>query len=505
MPKPRRDDLLDVRLTAFDARGRAVGESDGYRVRLRRGVPGSTVRARVLRRRRDQIDAHPIETIAASREAVPARCEHAGVCGGCSFQDLAYDAQLAGKRSLVAEAMPDLFVDPVLPAPEAFGYRNKMEFSFGSRRYVEAHEPPNAPAGFALGLHARDLFSKVIDVRACPIQAPAADRILASAREIALELGLSPWDAREHRGLLRHLVVRVASATGEILVALVTSEDARGPVDEFARRLLSRHGEITTLVHGVNSRHADTAIMESERVLHGPGSILERLSGLEFAISAGSFFQTNTRAAEILIALVREEAALSGEEVVWDLYCGTGTLALSLARSAREVVGLEIVSSSVADARRNAGRNGIANARFVEGDVLAGLSSAGSAPPDVVLLDPPRSGLHPKLIPRLAELSPRRIVYVSCNPKAAAADVARLSAAGYQPGRVRPVDLFPHTPHVESVIGFERRSLCPQCAHVEEIVSDRGSTFLLCRKSAVDPSFPKYPPQPVVSCPGFER
>jgi len=455
--KPRRDDVLEVRLTAFDARGRAVGESDGYRVRLRRGIPGATVRARVLRRRRDQIDALPLETIAASPHAVPARCAHAGICGGCSFQDLAYDAQLAGKHRLVSEALPELRVDPVLPAPQIFGYRNKMEFSFGSRRYVEHGEPPNAPASFALGLHARDLFSKVIDVRACPIQASVADGILASAREIALELGLSPWDVREHRGLLRHLVVRVARATGEVLVALVTSEDARAPVDAFAERLLARHGEITTLLHGVNTRHADTAIAESERVLFGAGSILERLGGLEFAISAGSFFQTNTRAAELLIELVREEAALAGQEVVWDLYCGTGTLALSLARSAREVVGFEIAPSSIADARRNAERNGIANARFVEGDVLAGLESALAVRPDVVLLDPPRSGLHVKLVPRLAALSPRRIVYVSCNPKAAALDVARLAGAGYEPGRVRPVDLFPHTPHVESVIGFERR------------------------------------------------
>lgn len=461
--KPRRDDLIDVRVTSFDARGRAAGESDGYRVRLRRGIPGATVRARVLRRRRDQIDALPLETITASPQAVQAICAHAGICGGCSFQDLAYDAQLAGKHRLVVEAFAaapsslDIRIDPVLPAPEAFGYRNKMEFSFGSRRYVEHGEPQNAPAGFALGLHARDLFSKVIDIRACPIQASVADGILASAREIALELDLTPWDVREHRGLLRHLVVRVARATGQVLVALVTSEDAREPVDAFAERFLARHREITTLVHGVNTRHADTAIAESERVVFGPGFILERLGGLEFAISAGSFFQTNTLAAELLIALVREEASLAGEEVVWDLYCGTGTLALSLARSAREVVGFEIAPSSIADARRNAERNGITNARFVEGDVLAGLERAVDARPDVVLLDPPRSGLHPKLVPRLAALSPRRIVYVSCNPKAAANDIARLAAAGYEPGRVRPLDLFPHTPHVECVIGLARR------------------------------------------------
>jgi len=464
--KPRREDLLEVRVLAFDGRGRAVGESGGYRVRLGRGIPGATVRARVLRRRRDQIEAYPLETIRASPDAVPARCEHAGVCGGCSFQDLRYEAQLAGKLRLVEEAFAAISpalgirVDPVLPAPEAFGYRNKMEFAFGSRRYVESSEPPNAPASFALGLHARDLFSKVIDVRACPIQAAAADGILASARAVALELGLSPWDVREHRGLLRHLVVRVARATGEILVALLTSEDDRGAAEAFADRLRARHPEITTFVHGVNTRPADTAIPESERVLFGSGSIRERLGGLEFAISAGSFFQTNTAAAELLVGLVREAAALTGHETVWDLYCGTGTLALSVAGSARAVVGFELAPSSIADARRNAERNGIANARFVEGDVLAGLEAVlpDSARPDVVLLDPPRSGLHPRLAPLLFELAPRRIVYVSCNPRAAATDVERLATLGYTPGRVRPLDLFPHTPHVECVIGLERRA-----------------------------------------------
>jgi 23S rRNA (uracil1939-C5)-methyltransferase len=463
--KPRRDDLLVVRVLGFDGRGRSEGESGEYRVRLRRGVPGSVVQARVLRRRRDRVEAVPVETIAPSPNAVSVRCAHAEACGGCSFQDLAYEAQLAGKRELLlqafASATPPLGieVDPVLPAPAPYGYRNKMEFAFGSRRYVERHEPENAPAGFALGLHARDLFSKVIDVQGCAIQAPVADGILASARAIALELGLAPWDVRTHTGLLRHLVLRVAQATGEVLVALVTSDESAENVEAFATRLLALHPEITTLVHGVNGRAADTAIAESERVLHGPGTIVERLAGLEFAISAGSFFQTNTRAAEGLVDLVREEAGLAGGEVLWDLYCGTGTLALALARSAREVVGFEIAPSSIADARRNAERNRIANARFFEGDVLAGLERLpeGLGAPDVVLLDPPRSGLHPRVPTLVGALRARRIVYVSCNPRSAAVDVPRLAAEGYVPGRARPVDLFPHTPHVECVIGLERR------------------------------------------------
>jgi 23S rRNA (uracil1939-C5)-methyltransferase len=464
--KARKGDELRVRIDSFDAKGRGVGTALDCRVRLRHAIPGETVRARVLRRRRNEIDGVVLERIAPSSLSVSPPCEHFGSCGGCSFQDLEYAAQLEGKRLLVETAFERIagaVVEPVLPAPRTFAYRNKMEFAFGSRRWIHPSEPPAAPSGFALGLHAASLFHKVIDVRGCAIQSPAADRILAAAREIAIEQELAPWDVYAHTGLLRYLVVRVAATTGEILVALVTSADAPEVVERFARALLARDLGITTLVHGVNSRPADTAISERERVLFGPGWIREELGGVVFALSASSFFQTNTLAAEKLVAVVREAAELRGTEVVWDLYCGTGTLALSLARSAREVVGFEISAAAVADARGNAERNGIANARFHLGDVIDGIAAAGNesagsdaARPDVLLLDPPRSGLHPALFPTLLALGAPRIVYVSCNPSAAARDVEHFLAAGWRLGRVRPIDLFPHTPHVECVLGLAR-------------------------------------------------
>jgi 23S rRNA (uracil1939-C5)-methyltransferase len=461
--KPRRGDLLDVRVEGFDARGRACGSSGEFRARLRRGVPGELVRARVIRRRRDLVDAIALERLEASPIAVPARCAHFGACGGCRLQDVAYAAQLEGKRRLVEAALASrglagrAEVEPVRPAPLLYGYRNKMEFSFGSRRWIDPTEPAGATSSFALGLHAAELFDKVVDVRACAIQPPAADAILSAAREIALERALEPWDARAHTGLLRHLVVRTARATGGILVGIVTSREAEAEIGGFADALLARGLGITTLVHGVNSRPADTAIAERVRVLFGPGFLVEELGGLRFELSYSSFFQTNTAAAEVLVSIVREEASVAATDVVWDLYCGIGMLALSLAGSAREVVGFEVVPSAVADARRNAERNGIPNARFVEGDVVPGLEAAkGSPPPDLLLLDPPRSGLHPKVFEAIDPLPARRLVYVSCNPAAAARDVERLCASGWRAGRVRPVDLFPHTPHVECVVGLSR-------------------------------------------------
>ncbi|MBK7643245.1 MAG: 23S rRNA (uracil(1939)-C(5))-methyltransferase RlmD [Planctomycetes bacterium] len=459
--KPRRGDVCELTIERFDERGEGVGRSGEYKVELRRALPGERVRAEVSWRRRNTLGARVLERLDPGPHAVPARCAHFGVCGGCSFQSLDYAAQLAGLHALVARAFaaagfgPELEIAPVEGAHELYGYRNKMEFTFGNRRYVERSEPEGVDTSFALGLHAPGMYSKVIDVSACPIQPPALDAILATLRSQARARALEPWDQRLHTGLLRHAVLRSSRSTGEILVDLVTSTDAPELVDPYARAVLERHPEITTFVQNVNTRLSQTAQGERERVIFGPGSIVERLLGLEFAISANSFFQTNPAQAQRLFEIVREEAGTNGSERVYDLYCGTGTIALVLAGGAREVAGFELAPSSVADARANAARNGIENVRFVEGDVLESLRRE-SARADVCVVDPPRAGLHPKLLPVLAALAPRRIVYVSCNPVSGARDARALCAAGYTLARVRPIDLFPHTPHVESVFALER-------------------------------------------------
>lgn len=462
--KLRHGDEVVLAIDAFDARGHGLARSGAYRFRVQRAAVGATVRAKVLRRRRDEVEAVALSVVDAGPDAAQPECAHFHSCGGCAFQDLAYDAQVAGKRRLVDAALrargllaPDVVVEDVVPAPRAWRYRNKMEFTASNRRWIAPGEPEGVDASFALGMHAPGLYSKVVDVRGCPIQSEVADRVVAAVRELALERGTAPWDQKVHTGLLRHVVVRRAERTGEVLVNLVLSADDPAVVEPLAAELAARVPQITTVVLTVNSRPASTAIGESERTVLGPGTITEELCGLRFAISAGSFFQTNTAAAERMFAAVREEAALGPDGVAWDLYCGTGTIALVLARGARAVVGFELVASAVRDARANALRNGIDNARFVEGDVLAGLSDVGGLPaPDVLVLDPPRAGLHPRVVPSLAGLPARRAVYVSCNPGAAANDVAAFAGAGWRLVRVRPFDQFPHTPHVETVLTLER-------------------------------------------------
>lgn len=469
--KPRYGDEFTLTIESFDARGHGLARLDTYRFKVQRAAVGSTVRARVLRRRRDEVEATAFEVLDPGMHAAQPECAHFRSCGGCAFQDLAYAEQLAGKHRLVESALrargllsDGVVVADVVPAPTTWRYRNKMEFTFSNRRWIATEEPAGVEASFALGMHALGLFSKVVDVRACPIQSRVADAIIDAARSIALERDVPPWDIKSHTGLLRHIVVRRAHSTGEVLVNLVTSADAPEIVEPFAAELALRVPEITTIVQTVNTRAATTAIGERERTLLGSGTIIEELLGLRFAISAGSFFQTNTAAAERMFEAVREEAALGPDSVAWDLYCGTGTISLVLAQrspvpgqGARAVVGFELVASAIRDARANAERNGITNVRFVEGDVLTSLSATSDLPaPDVLVLDPPRAGLHPRVVPALAAIRARRLVYVSCNPAAGAADVAAFVAAGWRLVRVRPFDQFPHTPHVETVLTLER-------------------------------------------------
>ncbi|MEM7306098.1 MAG: 23S rRNA (uracil(1939)-C(5))-methyltransferase RlmD [Planctomycetota bacterium] len=466
--RPRKGEELELTIERLDAKGQGVGfwPADGEdarreRVRVRGGLPGARLRVAVLRKRKGALDARPLDQLAPSPNAVPPRCPHTSSCGGCSLQELEYGAQLEALQELFERTLAPLLdvapceVTPIVGADEPFGYRNKMDFTFASRRWVEPDEPEGVDASFAVGLHVRGLYRKVLDVERCEIAFPGASAILGTARQLARERGLTPWDLEAHTGLLRHLVLRRSEATGEVLVHLVTSDETPAEVEPYARAILARHPEIATLVHSVSTRAATVAVGESERVLAGSGWIEERLAGLSFRVSAGSFFQTNTRQAERLAALVRERAGAG--EMVYDLCCGAGALGLAVtAGSDRRLFGFELVPEAVADARWNAERNGLGAATFVEGDLAETLPGGSYPPPDVCLADPPRAGLHPKVVAELRRLAPPRLVYVSCNPAAAVRDLVPLVEDGYAVRSIEPLDLFPHTPHLECVVTLER-------------------------------------------------
>jgi 23S rRNA (uracil1939-C5)-methyltransferase len=464
--KPARGDLVEVALDRIDERGRTLGTVGAYTVAVRGGVAGARVEARVEKRRRNGIEAVLARELVPSPDAVAPRCRHVASCGGCSFQSLSYPAQLVQKRAALVELLAPLGGPPVpavIGCDEPWNYRNKMDFSFGRARWIEPGEPEGAPRDFALGLHARGHYQKVLDVKACEIAFTGAAGIVGTVRELSLARGLAPWDVRERAGLLRHLVLRRSWASGEILADLVTGAAAPEALEPLAEELLARHPELTTLVQHVNDRPATIAVGELVRVFRGTGRIEERLDGLAYSISAESFFQTNTPQAERLARLVREWSAVAPGETLFDLYCGCGSFALSLARSLgpERVVGFELVEAAIADARANAERNGLGGVRWVAGDLAAtlapeALALRGLPRPTVCVVDPPRAGMHPRVRESLALLEPGRIVYVSCNPRTGLEDLAFLLARGYALCAVQPLDLFPHTPHVECVFRLER-------------------------------------------------
>ncbi len=384
------------------------------------------------------------------------------ICGGCRFQDLAYEEQLRHKERQVGECLAHLggihaAVRPVIPAPSLFHYRNKMEFSFGR----------NPEGTLMLGLHRRGFFDRTFDLRRCHIATPIASELVAETRAWAIAEGLEPYDTRRHAGLLRYLVVREGTRTGQVMVNLVASEP-HPSFASFAERIVARFPSVTSVLLNLSRRKAQIAVGDEERVLAGKDRIEEQLGGLTFEISSASFFQTNTEQAERLLETALEGLALRGNERVLDVYSGTGTFTLPISRRAREAIGIESSESAVRDAERNAARNGIENVRFIRGEAVESLRDhfgLGSAPEsesteaiDAVLVDPPRAGLHPGVVARLIGLGAPRLVYVSCNPATLGRDLALLCESRYTLEWVRPVDMFPHTPHIECVAALRRTS-----------------------------------------------
>ncbi len=438
---------LELHVDSLAYGGNGVARLDGFVVFVRGGLPGDRVRARVTKTKRGFAEAVAEAVLEESPLRVEAPCRHFGVCGGCRFQDLGYEAQLEQKEQQVRDALVRIGrvqeppLEPIVPAASQYGYRNKLEYSFTS-----------TDAGVDLGFHRAGRWDEVIGIEECLLTTELGNRIRLAVRDWAREESLEPYSQETGEGYLRHLVYREGRNTGQVLVLLVTAPGERFEAG-YLVDVLRRFPEVRSVQWAVNDTPAERTNVPST-VLWGEEAIEEELLGLRFRIRPGAFLQTNTEMAERLYELAREYAGLTGTESVYDLYCGTGTIGLSLAGGAREIWGVEISEESVACAIENAELNGISNARFFAGNVGQSLAElvveAGS--PDVVVVDPPRAGLAGKALRRTGELGADRIVYVSCNPTTLASDVQVLrDEFGYELVRTRPVDMFPHTPHVESV------------------------------------------------------
>ena len=454
------NDLLRLTVTDVVLGGKALARHDGRVVFIDRGLPGDEVEARITRVRRSHAEAGLGTLLSEGPFRVIPPCPHVQRCGGCRFQELDYTAQCRLKERQVRETLVHLGgiadppVLPITPAPATFGYRNKMEFSFH----------PDAGGVPVLGLHERGTFDRVFPLETCLLTSELAVAIVRLTQQFAVASGWRAYDPRHHTGVARYLTVRHLPATDQCAVHLVAASEEIPGLEAWARAVADLSPAVRSVTLLLNRSRANIAFGEEERVLRGGASIVERLLGLEFEVSANAFLQTNSRQAEALYAAALDAARLGGTETVLDLYCGTGTLTLLMARAVPggAAVGVESVPEAVEHAVRNAARNRLPSARFVTGEARRVLREwalgerPGAVRPDVVVVDPPRAGLHPRVVARIAELAPRRVVYVSCNPATLARDLRDFAGLGYSLAEAQPFDMFPHTPHIECVARLER-------------------------------------------------
>ena len=446
----RKNDIIQLEISDLAFGGKGVAKLNGFVVLIAGGIPGDLVKAKIKGKKTSYAQGEVVKIIRRSPLRVDPRCSHFDECGGCTWQNLKYEAQLKYKANQVKNSLihiggfKDFPIKDALGSNEIFFYRNKMEFSFDK----------DSSKNVILGLHKRGRFDQIFDLNECFLESSESNQIVDFVRLFAQRKKLIPYDIKQHTGFLRFLTIREGKNTNEAMVNLVTNAGDFKEGEEFASLLIKNFPSVKSVVRTINSKLANIAIGEEEKLLAGKKTIIEKLKDFCFEISASSFFQTNTNQAQRLYDLIYELADLDGSEVVLDLYSGTGTISIWLARHVKKMIGIESLSESVADAQRNAFLNDISNCQFIQGEVKKVLSDfvTENKIPDVMILDPPRAGLHPQVVKSLIKMKVPKIVYVSCNPATQARDLKLLCEDIYNLDQVHPVDMFPHTYHIESVV-----------------------------------------------------
>ena len=459
----RKEDIVELWVEKLAFGGEGIARIDGFVVFVKGAVPGDRILAKIIKKRKGYANAVIHELIDPSSERTNAPCPYSGYCGGCNYQHLEYEYQLRYKREQVVDsitrigALKDVKVNEVIPSDNIFEYRNKMEFSFSDRRWIlpEEYNKDEKNYGFALGLHVPGTFYKVIDVDMCLLQHKAGNAILKSVKQYVQETGIPAYGLKSHKGFWRFLTLRYSEAFDQWMVNIVTSDNGYDLIKPLAEKLRNQFDNIVTVINNISRKKAAIALGEEEEVITGDGYIKENIGPYIFRISANSFFQTNTSGAEKLYDKVLEYADLNKSETVIDLYCGTGTIAIYLSKYAREIVGMEISENAVSDARLNCQLNRVSNCSFIHGDIKDTISSL-TFKPDVLIIDPPRTGMHKDIIGQIINMGIKKIVCVSCNPATMARDMEIL-AEKYEIREIQPVDMFPHTYHIESVAKLVRK------------------------------------------------
>ncbi len=474
MRKKKLPVLEDIEVVGYAAGGKSLARIEGKVIFIEGAVPGDRVDVRLTKSKKDWAEGRAIRVRQFSKERVEPFCKHFGVCGGCKWQMLPYEKQLEYKQEEVEQQLKRLGkldlppMQPIAGAEKTVEYRNKLEFTFSSKKYYTEEEiknmamPEDGPRGLpqvpALGFHIPGAFDKVIDIEECYLQESPSNEIRNAIRAYALSKGYSFYDIRNHTGLLRNLVIRTCT-TGDLMVNLVFGEDDPEARMDLMSQVKDQFPSITSLYYTINKKFNDSLHDQEPILYHGNPYALEQLGNRKFKIGPKSFFQTNTYQAKALYDITKSFAELKGDEVVYDLYCGTGSIGIYCSDACKKVIGVELIREAIDDAHENVKLNGIANAMFFPGDVAAVCRSAffeEHGKPDVLIVDPPRAGLHEDLIHQILAMKAPVVVYVSCNPATQARDLQLLSEL-YQVTAIRPVDMFPHTHHIENVVQLKLR------------------------------------------------
>lgn len=503
MRKKKNIVLENLLVQDYAAEGKSLARQDGKVIFIEGAVPGDVVDVRLGKSKKDWAEGQVIKIQEFSKERVEPFCQHFGICGGCQWQMLPYEKQLQFKHRQVEEVLkrigkvelPEFL--PIAGAGETRFYRNKLEYTFSTKEFT-AQKPPakprllkggvwsqpvnteaatlneetlengatqpgaSAPSGDVpgvLGFHAKGFFDKVVHIEKCWLQPEPTNEIRNAIRQYAIEKGLTFYDIRAHQGFLRTMQVRICT-TGEVMVNIVVGEDNPKKLQPLLQFLTDRFPQITTLLYTINLKKNDSLFDLEPQVFKGKGYVVEELEDFRFKIGPKSFFQTNSRQGEKLYQITREFAELDGTQTVYDLYCGTGSIGIFCSRGAKKIIGVEVIEAAVEDAKENAALNGIDHGVFFSGDVIDVCDDAFFAQhgrPDVLITDPPRAGMHEKLVQKILEMEAPTVVYVSCNPATQARDLALLDAK-YAVTRVQPVDMFPHTHHIENVVQLKLRT-----------------------------------------------
>ncbi len=465
--------LTDILISDYAAEGKSLARIDGKVIFVEKAVPGDVVDVKLMKNKKDWAEGFPVAFKEYSKDRVIPFCQHFGICGGCIWQMLPYNKQLEYKHQQVVDNLQRIAkvelpeIDTIIGASETEYYRNKLEYTFSTKSYVTSEalallkKDGNIYEDVAAaGFHARGFFDKVVEIDTCHLQKEPTNKIRNAVAAYAKNNNISFYDIRNHKGFLRNMMVRLAT-TGELMVNVVVGEDDAETIEKLMQYLVQQFPEITTLLYTINLKFNDSIFDLEPIVYKGKGFIIEKLEQYQFKISPKSFFQTNTKQAEKLYRITRDFAELNGTQTVYDLYGGTGSIGIFVSNKAKKIIGVELIKEAVDDAKENAVLNNLSNTEFFVGDVIKVCTDEffeQHGKPDVIITDPPRAGMHDKLVAKLLEMAAPIIVYVSCNPATQARDLALLDEK-YMVTKVQPVDMFPHTHHIENVVQLKIRTL----------------------------------------------